>query len=175
MKRKHIVLIAIAVALVLCIGSTFIVLSNIGYSSAEKLMWMNPKVRCYKIYTLMESNDRILVVYKGNSANKSEIIYEQDDRYYLYDYDTKSILWEHLDNGALVVVREVKGKYTIEISGVIDKQTISSVSDSLNSDFIYQLVDYGSYTNQKWFVAIDEIPDDYYILIDDTKIFVPTK
>lgn len=171
MKTKHIILIVIGVLLISITMFVFFLLSRIGYSSPEELMRLHPKVNCSKIYSCIESNDRVLVLYKGDSGNKKEIVYKINGQYYLFDYDTKPILWEFSGNVS-IIVRSVEGKYTVEISGAAGEQTINNVSDSLGSDFEYQLVDYGDYCSQQWFFAIDEIPENYYINIDDEKIYV---
>ncbi len=171
MKRKYRILIisvVSAIALLLC---SAVFLPRVGYSSPEKLMWLNPTVTCYEICGMLESNDRTLVLYKGKDSNKSEIVYEKNDRYYLFNYNTEPIVWKYINNG-MVIVRFVDNKYTIEISGISGIQSINEVSDGLGTKFEYQLIDYGNSYTQQWFVALDEIPEDYYICVDNEVIYV---
>ena len=166
MKKKHIIILLIASVLLLVSMVFFLILPKVGYSSPENLLWLSPKVQCYKIYTILESNDRYLAVYKGDSAIRSEIIYEKNGRYFLFEYDTDTILWEHTDNDALVVVRMVEGKYTVEVDCIDVKGSANDVTDSLNTHFEYEKVEARGYSSKNWFAAIDSLPDNYYLDID---------
>lgn len=166
MKKKNIIIFSIATALFLIFLVMIPILPKIGYSSPENLLWLSPRVQCYKIYTILESNNRYYGVYKDGSSMTSDIIYEKDGRYYLYNKNTDPILWERTDNNVSVVIRSVEGKFTIEISYMEVENSINFVSDSLGTPFDHEDIKRDLYTSQKWFAAIDTLPDDYYIDID---------
>ncbi|MBR3988566.1 MAG: hypothetical protein IKK10_04605 [Clostridia bacterium] len=166
MKKKHIVIFSIATVLFLIFLVLIPILPKIGYTSPKNLLWLSPRVQCYKVYTILESNNIYYGVYRGREALTSDIIYEKDGRYYLYTKNTEPILWEHTGNNALVAIRSVEGKYTIEISHTAVENPINSVSDSLGTLFDHENIKRDLHTSQRWFAAIDTLPDDYYLDID---------
>jgi len=172
MKRHHIIHIIIGVSIIVIVLLFMIILPHIGYSSPEIALWLNPSVQCYEIYHTIESNECFLVLYKGKSANKSETLYMKNGRYLIYDYSIPSIVFEQTSKG-MVIVREVNGKYTIEISGIQNKISIEKVTDSISSSFEYYLWEYNTATTQKWFLALDEIPNNYCIYLDDLAVPIP--
>lgn len=166
MKKKQIIILSIASTLLVIFLVSMLILPKMGYSSPENLLWLSPRVQCFKIYSILESNNIYYGVYRGREALTSDIIYEKDGRYYLYCKNTKPILWELTDNNASVAIRSVEDKYTIEISYTATKSTINSVSDSLGTHFDHEDIKRDLYTSQRWFAAIDTLPDDYYLDID---------
>lgn len=147
---------------------------KLGYSSPENAMWLSPKIHCRKIYDCLESNETMLYLYKSDSGNTSDIIYKKDGRYYPFENNTKPILNERYGLKT-VLIREVNGKYTVEITGFIDADSIEKVYDTQGSEFAYCVTDYGVASLQNWFLAMDEIPENYCIYLDDLKVTVPAQ
>lgn len=174
MKKKHIILIILFAVIANAALVFMIILPKLGYSSPENAMWLNPSIQCYEIYDKIESGDCILVVYKGSSATKSQILYKSNGRYFVFDYDTSSIIFENTVKG-LIAVREVDDEYTIEVHSIHNKKEPQKVVDSLGSVFEYRFCDYGSSSSHKWFLAMDEIPENYCIYLDDLKVTVPAQ
>ena len=174
MKRKHIISLAIGVFLINLIIVAIFMIPKLGYSSPENAMWLSPKIHCQKIYDCLESNGTMLFLYKSDSGNRTDIIYEKNGRYYPFENNTKPILNERFGLKT-ILVRTVDGKYTIEITGNLNVEPITTVYDTLGSEFAYYETDYGVASVQNWFLAMDEIPENYCIYLDDLKVAVPAQ
>lgn len=174
--KKRIILLVISIIILgaLSIASVTGIhfFMNKGYSTPEELLWTNPKISCKEIYCLVENNDRVLAVYEDRTTISRAILYKENDYYYLYKYNTTPLVYEIIKTGS-VFVRDVNGKITVEVSGIIGSNSITSVSDSLNSEFQYTTTKLPDGNQQQWFLAIDELPKDYCIYVDNIEIRVP--
>lgn len=164
--RKNI--IAYICIIIIAVGVSYSILDNwrafdVGYDTVNELIdndnWFN---NC-EILEVLSDNDTYLVIYRDKTTLKKAILFSKNDRYYIYK--NKNLYFEKFEKH-YISVNYIQNKYVIDISSSFKSGDKVNISDSLRSDFKFYEGDFEGYIMRKWFVVLDELPDDYSIIIN---------
>ena len=144
--------------------------TDVGYETIEEAMLNEKSIDVDEIVGVLTDDGFSLVICRDGGTYYTEIVKYIEGLYYFYDGRSKMIFWgarhEHF-----IDIRQIDNKNLVIIDSFPPRIDDVIISDSISSNF--QFTEYtrpNGDGDRYWFLVLDELPDDYAIIIDDKEI-----
>ena len=179
MNKKKIYIqriISISVIFAVFIGYAFVKNSNVfntGYKTVEEAVMHEKSISKDDIVMVLNSNNLYLVNY-DKGPREVVIVYSDKGKFFFNHSNSSEIFYQLVDNFT-ISVQKLLGKVTIEVSRLASDSPILIVADSLDSTFSYGKSEFAGLSDETWFLVLDNLPQNYSIIINGRIIEVKNK
>ena len=156
-----VILICIAVMYLIFANSNMFLRKYTTLEAALKVNSIDPK----KIIGILEQRNVKMITYRGGSKF---IFMDENNKYYANRTNENFIFMDNFKNHEIMIIEENE-KIIIYISGPFSSKD-AIVNDNFNSEFSYCKIEFHENFLRKWLLVLDELPEDYKIIIDGESI-----
>ncbi len=150
-------------------------ITDVGYKTVEEAVLKEKSIDVDEIMGILTDEEFSLVICRDAGTYFTEIVRHKDDAYYFCDENYKQLYFE-LHNNHYINVLRIDNLDLVIIKDSMNATKKVVIEDNISSEFQFmENNDLLGYSNRYWFLVLDELPDNYTIIIDGKKIPIVTK